>query len=43
MPVVNKPDVKGDLYATADAQLPRSLTKEQRAAWEQIKKLESRS
>jgi len=38
MPVVNKPDVKGDLYATADVQLPRSLTKEQRAAWEQIKK-----
>ena len=43
MPVVNKPDVKGDLYATADVQLPRSLTKEQRAAWEQIKKFESRS
>jgi len=38
MPVVNKPDVKGDLYATADVQLPRSLTKEQRASWEQIKK-----
>jgi curved DNA-binding protein len=43
MPVVNKPDQKGDLFATADIQLPRSLTKEQRAAWEQILKFESRN
>ena len=38
MPIVGKPDVKGDLYATADVQLPRSLTKDQRHAWEQLKK-----
>jgi len=43
MPVVNKPEQKGDLYATADVQLPRSLTEEQRRAWEQIKKTESRN
>ena len=34
---------KGDLYATADIQLPRSLSKDQRAAWEQIRKFESRN
>jgi DnaJ-class molecular chaperone len=39
MPAVGKSDVKGDLYATADIQLPRSITKDQRHAWEQIKKL----
>jgi curved DNA-binding protein len=43
MPVVNKPDQKGDLYATADVQLPRSLSKDQRQAWEQIRKFESRN
>ena len=43
MPVIGKPDQKGDLYATADIQLPRSLTKDQRTAWEQIKKFESRN
>ena len=43
MPVIGKPDQKGDLYATADIQLPRSLTRDQRAAWEQIKKFESRN
>jgi len=43
MPQVGKPDAKGDLYATADVQLPRSLTKDQRAAWEQIRRLESRN
>ena len=42
MPLVGKPDTKGDLYATVDIQLPRSLSKEQREAWEQIKKYESR-
>ena len=26
MPVVGKPDERGDLYATVDVQLPRSLT-----------------
>jgi curved DNA-binding protein len=43
MPVIGKADAKGDLYATADVQLPRSLTKDQRQAWEQIRKYESRS
>ena len=38
MPHVGKPDTKGDLYATIDIQLPRSLTKEQREAWEAVKK-----
>ena len=32
MPAVGKPDDRGDLYATVEVQLPRSLTKEQRAA-----------
>jgi len=43
MPVVNKGDAKGDLYATADIQLPRSLTADQRRLWEQIKLNESRN
>ena len=43
MPLVGKADAKGDLYATADVQLPRSLTKDQRQAWEQIRKYESRN
>jgi DnaJ-class molecular chaperone len=43
MPLVGKPDQKGDLYATADVQLPRSLTTLQRQTWEQIKKYESKS
>jgi len=38
MPIVGKADARGDLYATADVQLPRTLTKEQRQAWEQLKK-----
>src|SRR5215213_1122842 len=38
MPIVGNAEQKGDLYATADIQLPRSLTKEQRQAWEQIRK-----
>lgn len=42
MPVVGKPDAKGDLYATADVQLPRSLTKDQRQTWEQLRKSEPR-
>ena len=43
MPVVGHTDQKGDLYATADIQLPRSLSKDQRTAWEQIRKYESRN
>jgi DnaJ-class molecular chaperone len=43
MPHVGKADTKGDLYATIDIQLPRSLSKEQRDAWEAVKKTESRT
>jgi DnaJ-class molecular chaperone len=43
MPVVGKPDAKGDLYATADIQLPRTLTADQRRAWELIRNTESRN
>ena len=43
MPIVGRTDVKGDLYATADIQLPRALSAEQRRAWEQIRATESRS
>ncbi|HEY3883802.1 MAG TPA: DnaJ C-terminal domain-containing protein [Vicinamibacterales bacterium] len=39
MPLTSKPDAHGDLYATIDVQLPRSLTKDQRQTWEQIRKL----
>jgi hypothetical protein len=35
--------MKGDLYATADIQLPRSLTADQRRVWEQIRQIESRN
>jgi DnaJ-class molecular chaperone len=37
MPSIGKPDDRGDLYATADVQLPRSLTKDQRTHWEKLK------
>jgi curved DNA-binding protein len=40
MPAVGKPDDRGDLYATVDVQLPRLLTKEQRALYEGLAKLE---
>ena len=43
MPVVGKPDTRGDLYATVDVQLPRSLTKEQREHYERLAKLEKLS
>ncbi len=43
MPHVGKPDTKGDLYATVDVQLPRSLTKEQRDDWDTVKKSASRT
>ena len=42
MPLVGKADARGDLYATADVQLPRTLNKEQRTHFEALKKLESR-
>jgi curved DNA-binding protein len=38
MPAVGKPDDRGDLYATVDVQLPRSLTNEQREHYEALKK-----
>ncbi len=40
MPVVNKPDEHGDLYATVDVQLPKELTAEQRVHFEALQKLE---
>jgi DnaJ-class molecular chaperone len=40
MPTVGKPDEFGDLYATANVQLPRELTPEQRAHFEALQKLE---
>ena len=40
MPSVGKPDQTGDLYATADVQLPRELTPEQREHFEALQKLE---
>jgi curved DNA-binding protein len=39
MPAVGKPDETGDLYATVDVELPRTLTPEQRAHYEALKKL----
>jgi len=40
MPSIGTPDQRGDLYATVEVQLPRSLTKEQREYWEALTKLE---
>jgi curved DNA-binding protein len=40
MPSVGKPDVKGDLYATVEVQLPRVLTAEQRRHFEALAKLQ---
>jgi curved DNA-binding protein len=38
MPIVGKGDERGDLYATVDVQLPRSLTREQREHYEALAK-----
>jgi DnaJ-class molecular chaperone len=43
MPVPGKTDEHGDLYATADVQLPRQLTPEQRSHFEALQKLERAS
>jgi len=43
MPIVGKPSEHGDLFATADVQLPRQLTPEQRAHFEALQKLERAS
>jgi curved DNA-binding protein len=40
MPVVGKGEHRGDLYAMAEIQLPRSLTKEQRHHYEALHRLE---
>ena len=40
MPAVGKPNEHGDLYATVDVELPRSLTPEQRTHFEALQKLE---
>ena len=40
MPAVGKPEERGDLYATIDVQLPRSLTKDQRQHYEALSKME---
>jgi DnaJ-class molecular chaperone len=43
MPTTGKPGEFGDLYATADVQLPRQLTPEQRSHYEALQKLERAS
>jgi len=43
MPMTGKTGEHGDLYATADVQLPRQLTPEQRAHYEALQKLERAS
>jgi curved DNA-binding protein len=40
MPAVGKPDERGDLYATIEIQLPRSLSKPMREHYEALAKLE---
>ena len=40
MPAVGKPEETGDLYVTIDVALPGTLTPEQRALFESLKKLE---
>jgi len=43
MPIVGKAGEHGDLFATADVQVPRQLTPEQRAHFEALQKLERAS
>ena len=42
MPKIGKPDDHGDLYATVDVQLPRTLTKDQRQHYEALARMEER-
>jgi DnaJ-class molecular chaperone len=42
MPKIGKPDDHGDLYATVDVQLPRTLSKDQRQHYEALAKIEGR-
>ena len=41
MPAPGKPNEHGDLYATADVQLPKEVTPEQRKHFEELQKLEA--
>jgi curved DNA-binding protein len=41
MPAPGKPNEHGDLYATADVQLPKQVTPEQRKHFEELQKLEA--
>ncbi len=43
MPAVGKPDDRGDLFATADIQVPRQITAEQRRHYEALAKLDERA
>ena len=38
MPTVGKPDERGDLYATADIAMPKTLTARERELFEELKK-----
>ena len=40
MPVIARPDERGDLYARVEVQLPRSLTKDQRQHYEALARME---
>jgi len=42
MPVVGKPEERGDLYATAEVELPRQLTPEERTHFEALQRLEAK-
>lgn len=43
MPTVGKPEEKGDLYATAEIQIPAQLTPDTREHYEALRKLEHES
>jgi DnaJ-class molecular chaperone len=43
MPVAGQPGERGDLYATVDVELPKSLTPEQRQHFEALQKMEKAS
>ena len=43
MPAIGKPEDRGDLYASVEIQLPRSLSNDQRQHYEALAKLESRN
>jgi curved DNA-binding protein len=40
-PTVGKPDERGDLYATVDVQIPKTLNEKQKELYEELKKSES--